>query len=328
MVSLLGFAGASGTPFVARADEKQACLTASEKGQTLRSESKMREARTLFQVCARPACPKIVRVDCAKWAAELNQIAPTVVFGARDASGKDLVDVTVSMDGEVLVETLDGKSVVVDPGKHDFKFETNDGQSVTESVVVKEGEKARAIDVSFGTVVSGGGGTKPPSGGGKGPEEPQEPPPGAEAGSGGGHTVLPWIVTGVGVAGVGVGLALYFSGAGMIPDNCDASTRICRRVGNETNAQLDEDREKASSGVGQRDLGLYIAIGGGVVAVGGLVWHFLEPSKKPAEAAPASDKPTEKKSPTSSEKTDARRSFDVAPWLLPGGAGFGATGTF
>src|SRR5689334_11089164 len=105
----------------ARADV-QACLTASEKGQRARSAGKLREARENFVICGADSCPALVRHDCAQWNSELATTLPTVVFGAHDKSGRDLFDVTVSMDGEVLLKKLDGKSVTVDPGKHTFRF--------------------------------------------------------------------------------------------------------------------------------------------------------------------------------------------------------------
>src|SRR5688572_19314060 len=107
----------------ALADNQSACIAAAGKGQAARKAGKLREARDNFIICGAESCPALVRHDCAQWNAELVPTLPTVVFGARDRSGRDLFDVTVSMDGEILVKQLDGKSVAVDPGKHTFRFD-------------------------------------------------------------------------------------------------------------------------------------------------------------------------------------------------------------
>src|SRR5690242_7791136 len=92
----------------ASATEVQACLASSEKGQRARANGKLREARESFLVCGNESCPAIVRRDCAQWTSELTTALPTIVFGAKDKSGRDLFDVTVSMDGEQVVQKLDG----------------------------------------------------------------------------------------------------------------------------------------------------------------------------------------------------------------------------
>ena len=101
----------------------QACLSASEKGQRARSAGKLREARELFLQCSSDGCPAMVRRDCAQWQSEVIVTLPSIVLGAKDRSGRDLFDVTVSVDGETVVRKLDGKSLPIDPGPHTFKFE-------------------------------------------------------------------------------------------------------------------------------------------------------------------------------------------------------------
>src|SRR5215471_9806859 len=129
--------------------DTSACIAASEKGQESRANGRLREAREQFKVCGADSCPAIVRRDCVQWLLEVVALAPTVVLGAKDREGRDLFDVTVTMDGEVLTQKLDGKSVMVDPGPHTFKFDAPGETAVTERVLVKEGEKARVVTVAF-----------------------------------------------------------------------------------------------------------------------------------------------------------------------------------
>lgn len=130
-------------------DEREVCAASAEQAQQLRDEGKYRRAREQMLVCARDVCPGPIKSDCGKWLTELDRDAPTVVFGARDGKGSDLLDVKVSMDGTSIQERLDGKPVLVDSGEHVFKFESKDGTVREERVLVRAAEKARPIIATF-----------------------------------------------------------------------------------------------------------------------------------------------------------------------------------
>ena len=250
----------------------QACLAASEKGQRARTAGRLREARDAFLVCGNEGCPAMVRRDCAQWQSEIIAMLPSVVFGAKDRQGRDLFDVTVSMDGETLLRKLDGKSVNVDPGPHTFKFEVMGSPPVIERALVKEGEKTRVITVSFSDV----GGTAPSTDGGG--AQSTEPDRGARsAPNGGGHTVFPWIVVGLGAATMITGAVVLLTSPAL-PSGCNATTKTCTRGPSETAADFASRQEDAGRSEAQPTEGLIVgAIGLGVVA-GGLIWHFLEPT--------------------------------------------------
>ncbi len=131
------------------ADAKAECLGASEKGQQLKNEGKFTQAREQLAICGRPECPAVVRQDCANWMNEVLTSSPSIVVGAKDARGKDMERVTVTVDGQVLTTSLDGKAQLVDPGPHDFRFSTAGFADVTERIVVRQGEKNRVIAVTF-----------------------------------------------------------------------------------------------------------------------------------------------------------------------------------
>lgn len=134
---------------VARAQDKQACVSAYEEGQQLRKASKLISARAKLLVCAQESCPAVVRKDCTVWVAEVDQITPTVVLAARAPNGKDAVDVAVSLDGKPFVTRLDGKAVAVDPGPHTFRFELAGEAPHDETIVVHEGERNRSVLADF-----------------------------------------------------------------------------------------------------------------------------------------------------------------------------------
>lgn len=244
---------------IASADVKQ-CVDASEKGQKLRSQGKLREARENFVVCGAEACPTLVRHDCNQWNSELAATLPTVVFGAKDRAGKDLFDVTVSMDGVELVKKLDGKGVTVDPGKHTFKFEAAGLPPLTETDLIKEGEKSRGISVVLGEDKPAPVVGPPPK-----PVETNE------------HSIAPWILVGLGGAAVVAGVVIFATTPDR-PSNCDEVSQKCTRSpANESDADLAKDKDQAGQADSQPVLGLVIAGAGAAVVAGGLIWHFLEP---------------------------------------------------
>lgn len=128
-------------------DPKIECISAADQAQQARDDGKWRAARDGFVSCSRAACPKMVAASCTKWAREIEEGMPTVVLAAKDASGADLTDVRVTIDGAPLATVLDGKPVDVDPGAHKLRFSREGSEPAEQSVVVKAGEKLRSVSV-------------------------------------------------------------------------------------------------------------------------------------------------------------------------------------
>ena len=255
----------------ANATDIQACLTASEKGQRARSSGKLRDARDQFLVCGGEGCPAMVRRDCSQWQTELVTLMPSVVFGAKDKQGRDLFDVVVTMDGEALVKKLDGKSVGLDPGPHTFKFEAPGQPPIIERALVKEGEKARVIAVTFGAETAVGPG---PDLSGNGSARDDR---GAKPTSERGHTALPWVVVGIGGATVIVGAVVLLT-APRLPSNCSGASQTCTKGLNESASSFTNDQDRAGRSDSQPRLGLITGVIGLGIIAGGLLWHFLEPT--------------------------------------------------
>lgn len=199
------------TPAFAAPDDRAECAAAAEDAQKLRDEGKYRRAREQMLVCARDVCPGPIKSDCGKWLTEVDRDAPTVVFGAKDQKG-DLADVRVSMDGVSVQERLDGKPVLVDSGEHTFKFETKDGQTQEQKVILRAAEKARPIIVTFGsgTGATGGGNTGGGNAGGGGTG-------GGDTG-GGSSLVLPIALGGVALVGIGLFAVFGITGKSDVDD--------------------------------------------------------------------------------------------------------------
>src|SRR5262249_27389170 len=92
-------------------EAKRQCIAASERAQVLRNESKLKEEGGELRACSRPACPPVIRQDCSQWVGEVLEQLPSVVIGARDGEGHDVVAARVSIDGVVVAERLDGRPV-------------------------------------------------------------------------------------------------------------------------------------------------------------------------------------------------------------------------
>ena len=135
--------GACALPALARADV-EACVNAAAAGQKLRDSGSYRMAREQFITCAAESCPGEVRKGCVGWLADVEKLTPTVVFAAR-SHGKEVTDVRVSVDGELVAGRIDGKPVALDPGEHRFRFERAGDPAAEETAVIVAGEQERLI---------------------------------------------------------------------------------------------------------------------------------------------------------------------------------------
>ena len=130
------------------ADDKAACLDAVSKGQTLRDEHKLVEARAQFRMCARSQCPSVVQSDCAGFLDAVERNLPSVVFTAKDGAGAEMTDVQVTADGQPLVTKLDGDAVAMNPGPHSFVFASG-GATAKKSATILEGSKNQIVSATL-----------------------------------------------------------------------------------------------------------------------------------------------------------------------------------
>ncbi len=164
--------------------DKRACAAAYEDAQKLRASGALRASREQLLVCSDPTCPSVTQADCLTWLDEVDRQLPTLLLVVLDENGQDATAVDVTMDGKPLATILDGKALPVDPGPHDLVFTLKDGASTKKSIVVREGEKGRRVEVSFV------------------PEKAAPLPPEPELGP----AIHPatWVLGGVGIAGIGL----------------------------------------------------------------------------------------------------------------------------
>jgi len=196
-------------PRPAFADDKAACLAASESGQQMRNAHHLIEAREQLRSCARAECPAVVQSDCANWLSEVEKTVPTVVVSAKDASGNDVFDVTVRVDGTPLVTKLDGVAVPMNPGPHTFRFERADGSHAVRQVLVQEGQKNIAVAaILMGpTLAAPPASSAPPAAASASQSPPQGTAPGEAAATGSPWHTMGWIAGAAGLVGLGLGSA-------------------------------------------------------------------------------------------------------------------------
>jgi hypothetical protein len=132
----------------ASGNELKACVDAADAGQTLRDQGKLVEAREKFVTCARDACTSVVARQCTTWLDDMNRSLPTITIRASDGSGREVVDLQVTIDGQDNPQAAGGMAVSVNPGLHKLRFRHAD-VTLDQDVVVHAGEKLRAIEARF-----------------------------------------------------------------------------------------------------------------------------------------------------------------------------------
>jgi hypothetical protein len=255
----------------ARADiTKDQCVDANGKAQDLRRDGKLSAAREQLQQCASAACPGIVRDDCAKRLDDLDKVQPTIVFDVKDAAGHDVVAVSVQMDGRALADKLTGSALLVDPGEHVFVFTAPGQPAVTQTFVLKEGDKERREAIVIGSAPTSGG---QPAGASSSPTTPSDgassPDAGrdrADAGTAHGmgtRKILGLVLAGAGVGGIALGSAFGVMTLSAVSDqktDCPSSSNC---------PHPDQASSDHKSALNDRTVSTVSFIAGGVLLVGG-----------------------------------------------------------
>ncbi|MGA2449183.1 MAG: hypothetical protein ABTD50_10935 [Polyangiaceae bacterium] len=232
-------------PLDARADDRSSCLDAATKGQSLRDDHQLVEAREQFRLCASEICPGVVQRDCATWLVDVEKEMPTVVVSARNSDQTDRVEVQVSVDGNPVLTRLDGRAIPMNPGVRAFHFVGTDGLVLDQQVVVRQGEKNQPISVVFELPA------KPQSAAGSSSEE--------HVVSKGPWKTVGWVAGGVGVVGIVVGASFGVEALLRKSDDCDASGNCV------PGASKSIERSEAVSDVGWIAGGVLLAAGAALV---------------------------------------------------------------
>jgi hypothetical protein len=251
------------TATTARADVTQACIDASDKGQTLRIDKKLREAREQFVACAQRECPSEVRDKCSQWLDEAQRAIPSIVFAVKDGAGNDVRAVRIAIDGVVVREKYDGTALQVDPGEHTFRFEAGAAPPLERTFRLVQGEHDRQERIVLA-----------PPGASSGPTDGRSDT-NADAAPSGTLRSAGLVIAGVGLAGIAVGSVF---GALAISENADAhcdAQNVCARPQSRRDAQA---RATVST------IGFAT---GGVLLAGGVVLFLTAPRATEGKSAHA-----------------------------------------
>jgi hypothetical protein len=239
-------------------------MTASNDSVKLRSEHKLRQARAQLLVCVAAGCPAEVREECSRRMDRLTAAIPTIVFEAKDGSGRELSAVKISMDGEVIAQKLDGTALSLDPGSHALTFEVEGQPVVNQTIIFHEGDKDRRVPVIIGPV--------PVTVLAPAPTNVAAPPQPDAGGSG--RKLIGLVVGGVGVAGLAAGG--IFGGLGF--SSWSSATKACPSHNN-CSASAVNDRSNAVTFSTVSDVGL---IAGGALLAAGVTLFLTAPRSPPA----------------------------------------------
>jgi hypothetical protein len=247
------------TPAHAGSEDMKACAAAAEKGQRLRNDGKLKEAREQLVICARNVCPGVIRKDCEPLLNELDSRVPTVVIAAKDAAGNDVIDVRVTIDGTVVASKLDGKAITIDPGAHTIRYEHDGSVAIDANVLVHDGEKDHVLNVVFEPIAAKKeDGTPVPVE--KEKEKPQQPEKS-------GPPIGGFVLGGVGVVAVGSFVFFDLSAKSSADDLRTTCAPRC--------AQSDVDS------INTKIIVADVSLGAGVVALGVATWlivsHYAAP---------------------------------------------------
>jgi hypothetical protein len=247
----------------ARADVTKAdCVRANADAQSLRLKGLLGGARDKLTLCADPTCPTMVRDDCTQRLDELERVQPTIVFEAKDASGADVLSVSVTVDGQPLADKLSGTALRVDPGEHAFTFRAEGRPPLARTFVIHEGEKDRRERIEFPRALAA---TLPTAS--TGPDHGL-----------GTQRILSLTAGGLGVAGIVVGSVfgvLSTSAASRQDTDCASPTSCLNHM-----QALSDHSTAATDGA----VSTVAFVAAGVLLVAGVTLFFL-PAKAPERAA-------------------------------------------
>jgi len=125
------------------------CVDSHETVQLRRKGGDLLSARDAARICAREDCPQAVKAECLTFVQELDRDVPSVTLSVVDAHGQPWIDAIVLIDGKMVAERVDGKSIDTNPGARTLRVIPKGREAVDISVVVKQGAKNQPVEVKL-----------------------------------------------------------------------------------------------------------------------------------------------------------------------------------
>ncbi len=246
---------------------KEQCIAADDAAQALRQAGKLGKAREQLLVCVASGCPGPVREDCAQRLDEVDKAMPTVIFELKDATGNDLSAVTVTMDGQPFAQKVGGAAVAMDPGEHHFVFEAPGAPSTDKTVVVREADKDRRVQVVLGAA------TATPSDAGQSSTS-------SAPSDGSTQRLIGLVVGGAGVVGLVIG------GVFGVVSKSTYNNAFQNECGSNPNACSQQGAQDGQTAHSQATTSTVGFTAGGALLAGGAVLYFTAPKGGTVAVAP------------------------------------------
>lgn len=240
--------------------DKAVCADSYRNAQVQRKSGALKRARESLLVCVSEKCPTVLHPDCTRWLTEVEAALPSITFAAKGADGKDLTSVRVWMDGQFVTDTIDGKSIPVDPGSHALRFEIANEPTIEQTIVTREGEKSRVVNANWSQIRKEEGAAEDPA-----HRVVRENPTGA------------WIFGGMGVGALATFGVLALHGMNRRSELEKECFGSCRQD------QVDSIKMELLAGD--------IALGVGAVSLGVSLVLFLTRGRAPSSDAPTMTSP-------------------------------------
>ena len=248
-------------PCNAQPSTKNECVGAYEQAQVSRQDGDLLTARQELLSCAGAGCPDAMQADCSRWLEEVQTALPSVVFRALSPGGTDIADARIEVDGQP-ERPLDGRSITLNPGKHQVTVRAPHFTAVTQEIQCVEGQKLRqeawTLQPVAGRPAVSNGAVRTPA---PGPKAAQRH-----------FTAVQWAGAGSAVAG-GLGLTYFGLKARAGESDLNACSPTCSK--------------DAVADVKRNYLAANVSLGLGLVGLAVAAIHYLAQGPSPAlNAAP------------------------------------------
>jgi hypothetical protein len=257
---LAGFALYS-KPCRAQSNTKDECVASYQQAQVSRQDGDLLKAQQELVSCAGAGCPDAMQADCSRWLEEVQAALPSMVFRALTPNGADIADARIELDGQP-ERALDGRSITLNPGKHQVTVRAPRFAPVTLQVQFVEGQKLRQQALTLHPITA-----NPPASG----SVVQTAAAGPST-AGRRFTVVQWVGASSAVAG-GLGLTYFGLKARAGDSDLGACSPTCSKA--------------AVADVRRNYLAANVSLGFGLVGLAVATVHYLTQGSSPAlNAAP------------------------------------------
>ncbi|MBX3233608.1 MAG: hypothetical protein KIT84_11430 [Labilithrix sp.] len=129
----------------ARASEESTCSAAHVRAQILKRDApdSLLERRAALRTCSSAVCARSIVDACSAWLRDVDARIPNITVRVVDAHGGSTPVTSILVDGKAQSSAV---ALDLDPGEHTVVVQAG-GSKETRAVVLRSGEKGRAIDI-------------------------------------------------------------------------------------------------------------------------------------------------------------------------------------